>query len=136
MSSDALREYGKNLEAVAKYEAAQDQYNNMLKEQAEQQAKLNALKEQEAIYNQMFYDGEISSIKELKALISDVNARIEDQEKIMSGLKAEVESYERAAKNAYDSEAIIAERRTRIMNGQSALVAHTRINTAYRLSRF
>lgn len=123
MSSDALREYGKNLEAVAKYEAAQDQYNNMLKEQAEQQAKLNALKEQEAIYNQMFYDGEISSIKELKALISDVNARIEDQEKIMSGLKVEVESYERAAKNAYDSEAIIAERRTRIMNGQSALVA-------------
>lgn len=121
MSSDALREYGKNLEAVAKYEAAQDQYNNMLKEQAEQQAKLNALKEQEAIYNQMFYDE--NNRKELNALIDETNERIREQEKIMSGLEVEVESYERAAKNAYDSEAIIAERRTRIINGQSALVA-------------
>lgn len=122
MPSDALREYGKNLEAVAKYEAAQDQYNNMLKEQAEQQAKLNALKEQEAIYNQMFYDEKINR-KELNALIDETNERIKEQEKIMSGLEAEVESCERAMKNAYNSEAIIAERRTRIFNGQSALVA-------------
>ena len=122
MSSEALKEYGKNLEAVAKYEAAQDQYNIMLKEQAEQQAKLNALKEQEAIYNQMFYDEKINR-KELNALIDETNEHIKEQEKIMSGLKAEVESYERAMKNAYDSEAIIAERRTRIFNGQSALVA-------------
>lgn len=122
MSSEALREYGKNLEAVAKYEAAQDQYNIMLKERSEQQAKLNALKEQEAIYNQMFYDEKINR-KELNALIDKTNERIKEQEKIMSGLEVEVESYERAAKNAYDSEAIIAERRTRIINGQSALVA-------------
>lgn len=122
MSSEALKEYGKNLEAVAKYEAAQDQYNIMLKERSEQQAKLNALKEQEAIYNQMFYDEKINR-KELNALIDETNEHIKEQEKIMSGLKAEVESYERAAKNAYDSEAIIAERRTRIFNGQSALVA-------------
>lgn len=122
MSSEALREYGKNLEAVAKYEAAQDQYNIMLKERSEQQAKLNALKEQEAIYVQMFYDEKINR-KELNALIDETNERIKEQEKIMSGLEVEVESYERAAKNAYDSEAIIAERRTRIINGQSALVA-------------
>lgn len=122
MSSDALKEYGKNLEAVARYEAAQDQYNNMLKEQAEQQAKLNALKEQEAIYVQMFYDEKINR-KELNALIDETNEHIKEQEKIMLDLEVEVGSYERAAKNAYDSEAIIAERRTRIMNGQSALVA-------------
>ena len=122
MSSEALREYGKNLEAVAKYEAAQDQYNIMLKERSEQQAKLNALKEQEAIYNQMFYDEKINR-KELNALIDETNERIKEQEKIMSGLEVEVESYERAMKNAYNSEAIIAERRTRIFNGQSALVA-------------
>ena len=122
MSSEALREYGKNLEAVAKYEAAQDQYNSMLKEQAEQQAKLNALLEQEAIYVQMFYDENINR-EELNALIDETNERIKEQEKIMSDLEVEVGSYERAAKNAYDSEAIIAERRTRIMNGQSALVA-------------
>lgn len=122
MSSEALKEYGKNLEAVAKYEAAQDQYNIMLKERSEQQAKLNALKEQEAIYNQMFYDEKINR-KELNALIDETNERIKEQEKIMSGLEAEVESCERAMKNAYNSEAIIAERRTRIFNGQSALVA-------------
>lgn len=122
MSSEALKEYGKNLEAVAKYEAAQDQYNIMLKERSEQQAKLNALKEQEAIYNQMFYDEKINR-KELNALIDETNEHIKEQEKIMSGLEVEVESYERAMKNAYNSEEIIAERRTRIFNGQSALVA-------------
>lgn len=122
MSSEALREYGKNLEAVAKYEAAQDQYNIMLKERSEQQAKLNALKEQEAVYVQIFYDEKINR-KELNALIDETNERIKEQEKIMSGLEVEVESYERAMKNAYNSEEIIAERRTRIFNGQSALVA-------------
>ena len=60
MPNEELLEYAKNLESVTKYEAAKDEYNNILNEQTQLQAKINTLESKKEAYNEMVKEGSIS----------------------------------------------------------------------------
>lgn len=118
MSADELAAYGANLEAVTKYEAAQDEYNNILAERNSLQAKINTLEEKKAFFNQLVEEGSMSQ-DEANKLIEEADELLDDYGESMVSLEADVKYYQSAVQNAYSAEAEIAVRRQEIINNQS-----------------
>ncbi len=117
MTSEELRDYGDALEAVTKYESAQDEYNNILKERTSLQAKINTLEAKKEAYNKMLQEGTISE-RQYNKLIKEANGLLDDYSDSMGELEIEVGAYKIAAEDAYDAEAEISVKRQDIMNNQ------------------
>ena len=117
MTSEELRDYGDALEAVTKYESAQDEYNNILKERTSLQAKINTLEAKKEAYNKMLQEGTISE-RQYNKLIKEANELLDDYSDSMGELEIEVGAYKIAAEDAYDAEAEISVKRQEIANEQ------------------
>ena len=115
MSADELRKYAENTEAIARAEAAQSEYNNLLSEQTSLQAKINALEEKKALYNQMLEEGTISQFQ-FNQLMNEANDLSGEYAESMKDLTEEVDAARDAAEKASASEAVIANRRQDIIN--------------------
>lgn len=119
MSSEELKKYGENLEATAKYKAAQEEYNKILSERNTIQAKINALEEKKELYNKMVEDGSITQ-RQANKLIKEADKLLGEYGDTMGELELDVQAYEAAVKNAYNSEAQIAIKRQKIVNNEKA----------------
>lgn len=118
MTNEELLEYAENLESVTKYEAAKDEYNNILNEQTQLQAKINTLESKKEAYNEMVKEGSISQ-SEANSLIKEADGLLKEYGDSMSDLKTDVAAYEKVMKKAYDSEAEASKRATEIRTKQT-----------------
>lgn len=121
MGRDELKAYGDALDTVTEYEAAQDEYNNILKERNSLQAKINALEAKKEIYNKMLQDGTISQ-SQYNKLTREADGLLKDYGDSMNGLEIDVNAYKIAVEDAYNSEAEIAVKRQEIINNQMKTV--------------
>lgn len=117
MTNEELLEYAENLESVTKYEAAKDEYNNILNEQTQLQAKINTLEAKKEAYNEMVKEGSISQ-SEANSLIKEADGLLKEYGDSMSDLKTDVAAYEKVMQKAYDSEAEASKRATEIRTKQ------------------
>lgn len=118
MSAEELRAYGDNLLAVTEYQAAEEQYNNILNERTALQAKINALEEKKAVYQQMADEGNMKQ-SEANKLIEEADDLLTDYNASMRDLEVDVAAYERTVQKTYNKEADLAVKRQNIMNNQS-----------------
>lgn len=118
MTNEELLEYAENLESVTKYEAAKDEYNNILNEQTQLQAKINTLESKKEAYNEMVKEGSISQ-SEANSLIKEADGLLKEYGDSMSDLKTDVAAYEKVMQKAYDSEAEASKRATEIRTKQT-----------------
>lgn len=109
MNDEAFKKYGDSLVKVTEYQTAQDQYNNLLKEETDLQSKRNALEQKLEYYREknkggLFKVG-LKEFEQNNKLILKSEKQLKEYDKTLGKLSGEVEFFGKKATEAYDAEA-------------------------------